>query len=87
MSAEEYPNAWAVQYNIGVHDGVGIAKDKLNEMKDIINEMFDSIQRVRELHSETRSGYCEYCSELGFASNPKESEYPCPTIKALDGEQ
>ena len=48
-----------------------------------ISDLDDAIERVRELHSreeeEDAESYeiCDYCCML----------YPCPTIKALDGEQ
>lgn len=41
-------------------------------------EMREAIVRVRELHWKTRNGHCAHCSM---------PVYPCPTIKALDGEQ
>ena len=44
------------------------------------------VERVRELHKES-GGYCNYCADIGSCCNPKEFEYPCPTIKALDGDQ
>jgi len=48
---------------------------------DELKELESSIQRVRELHAreEDAESYeiCDYCCML----------YPCPTIKALDGEQ
>jgi hypothetical protein len=46
-----------------------------------ISDLTDAIERVRELHAreEDAESYeiCDYCCML----------YPCPTIKALDGEQ
>ena len=45
-----------------------------------------AIQRVRELHKEI-NGYCAYCADIGSCCNPKEFEFPCQTIKDLDGEQ
>lgn len=33
------------------------------------------VERVRELHREDVSGYCEICPDF---------EYPCQTIKALE---
>jgi hypothetical protein len=48
-------------------------------------EMREAIVRVRELHQQD-GNYCTYCADLGAYGNPKEAEYPCPTIKALDGE-
>jgi hypothetical protein len=44
-------------------------------------EAWKAIARVRELHSEVqwaeKAPFCDYDNNL----------YPCPTIKALDGEQ
>ena len=45
-----------------------------------------AVQRVRELHQEI-NGYCAYCADIGSCCNPKDFEYPCPTIKALEGER
>lgn len=47
-------------------------------------------ERVQELHKQILGPYdnyiCEHCSRLTvFASDV--IPYPCPTIKALDGEQ
>ena len=49
----------------------------------------DAIERVRELHK-PRIGYtgdllCIACES--FHEDSKPVKYPCPTIKALDGEQ
>lgn len=66
---------------------------KKSEMKAINNELCQSvynaeeaIQRVRELHKQI-GDYCGYCADIGSYCNPKEFEFPCQTIKALDGEQ
>ena len=53
-------------------------------------ELRAAIARVRELHSSIPcfksdcecEGLCRSCSSLHW-----EVDYPCPTIKALDGEQ
>ncbi|MFF1301080.1 hypothetical protein [Streptomyces sp. NPDC058296] len=48
-----------------------------------IAEQRDSIQRVRELHekrdSDTGHPYCDVCSNHG------DTDWPCATIRALDG--
>lgn len=53
-------------------------------------KMYAAIKRVRELHKPQETMVkpyqveiiCKWCS-----SDPKYVVYPCPTIKALDGEQ
>jgi hypothetical protein len=64
-------------------------KEKLDALCDSyeleIYALDATIQRVRELHRYLPcncgdgicTGFCEVCDD----------EYPCPTIKALDGEQ
>lgn len=55
------------------------------ELKDILQGFIDqqkAIQRVQELHKPIQldkdwGEHCEYCDQ----------DYPCGTIKALDGEQ
>ena len=57
--------------------------------KQIIADMMaltNAIARVRELHNQI-GDYCGYCADIGSCCNPKDFEYPCPTIRALDGEQ
>jgi len=65
-------NATAVQYM------------ELNKQKT------EAIQRVRELHFDNGFGNCITCYqswENGFSVSVFPIVYPCPTIKALDGEQ
>ena len=58
-------------------------------------EMREAIQRVRELHKPYQwdallpnSLLCFECSKINErGSNMFSIQYPCPTIKALDGEQ
>jgi hypothetical protein len=46
-----------------------------------------AIERVRELHKEDNTGYCELCTAIATPDGSDYlSKYPCPTIKALDGE-
>lgn len=47
-----------------------------------IQELKAAIQRVRELHKRTYE-YCANCLDPQGFGVP----YPCPTIRALDGEQ
>lgn len=56
-----------------------------NSSCDCCEAFRDAIERVRELHKEI-NGYCAYCADIGSCCNPKDFEYPCPTIKAIDGE-
>jgi hypothetical protein len=66
-------------------------KDILTLLKTDNDRLEFAIHRVRELHKQvtrfdtSKQGYtCQEC----YASYPYyEYEYPCPTIKALDGEQ
>ena len=51
-------------------------------------ELLAAIERVRELHKEDNTGYCELCTAIATPDGSDYlSKYPCPTIKALDGEQ
>jgi hypothetical protein len=47
------------------------------------------VERVRELHSKTENGKCDHCiDDYNFMDSKLDwQDYPCPTIKALDGEQ
>lgn len=50
-----------------------------------IEEQLAAIQRVRELHVPiTRGLYIGHCRVCEIRDEP--IKYPCPTIKALDGE-
>jgi hypothetical protein len=51
-------------------------------------EMREAIVRVRELHKPggKEFKYCRHC-EIGTVSGYDYADYPCPTIKALDGEK
>lgn len=52
----------------------------LEILKNKIESDHNAIERVREIHSETKWNQCAHCSEWY-------EDWPCPTIKALDGEQ
>lgn len=48
-------------------------------------EAYEAVRRVRELHKPNDLGdkiVCDECEGLLYLT-----EYPCPTIKALDGEE
>lgn len=48
-------------------------------------DFYQAIKRVRELHKPVENEIGTYCYEC--IDNPDSWRYPCPTIKALDGEQ
>ena len=50
-------------------------------------QMYAAIKRVRELHKEDNTGYCELCSAIATPDGSDYlSKYPCSTIRALDGD-
>lgn len=51
----------------------------MNQMDHEIVILLAAIQRVRELHIQ-ESEITTFCKECSYT-------YPCPTIKALDGEE
>jgi hypothetical protein len=52
-----------------------------------VTELQSAIQRVRELHRKDLSGDCSACVIDAQYGAKMYENYPCPTIKALDGEQ
>jgi len=56
----------------------------MNELSEY-KEMREAIARVRELHQEV-NGDCNICKNT-YSNGNGWIKYPCPTIKALDGEQ
>ena len=65
---------------------------------DFVEHPLAGMQRVRELHSIMNGPYddaaCHHCtmlvhevSEMAGITEPIYISYPCPTIRALDGEQ
>ena len=61
--------------------------DKLNNLVLIEKELLWALERVRELHKQVPGPYddyvCDHCTDLyGDDAIP----YPCPTIKAIEGE-
>lgn len=69
--------------------GSGPETDPIIKARQIVarlEQAEQAVQRVREMHSvipvkvnfdEFTTDYCDFCGDL---------EYPCPTIRALDGE-
>lgn len=51
------------------------------------NELVEAIQRVRELHKPVKTYGWLCCSYCAYVRDEDYQEYPCETIKALDGEQ
>lgn len=58
--------------------------DRSIEWQAIAEIYSEAIQRVRELHYKDEYGFC---SECYWQSDCLIEEYPCRTLKALDGEQ
>ena len=60
------------------------------EKTELIDSLTKAVNRVRELHASVlvvdyhKDEVCQECSVLSL---PLVVPYPCPTIKALDGEQ
>jgi hypothetical protein len=63
-----------------VHHWDSISQSSISAMKRLIDAN-KSIERVRELHK-NNNGRCNEC-----VGDVVMEIYPCPTIKALDGEQ
>jgi len=61
--------------------------DECDRMKyyDSLEKAEEAIQRVRDLHIKDFDGKDNFCSFCQF-DNPDSGNWPCPTIKALDGE-
>ncbi len=59
----------------------------IEQLEWIAKSHHDAIVRVRELHKEDNTGYCELCTAIATPDGSDYlSKYPCETIKALDGE-
>jgi hypothetical protein len=56
-------------------------------IKDLADRSLMAIERVRELHKPfgENNEWCDHC-EIGQNSGYEWADYPCPTIKALDGD-
>jgi hypothetical protein len=51
-----------------------------------VDQLSKAVERVRELHREDSSGDCSACVIDAQYGAKMYADYPCPTIKALDGE-
>jgi hypothetical protein len=56
------------------------------EKSDLIIRLTKATNRVIKLHKNV-NGYCTHCRFHFDGALEDDAEYPCPTIKALDGEQ
>lgn len=81
----------ALSLVFGVH---AMSKDQelFDGMARTIADQQEAIERVRELHkpveASTERGMRQICQECwDIAGERLAAVYPCPTIKALDGEQ
>lgn len=56
----------------------GFVDPKWDELLALVNDQANAIQRVQDLHTEMNNNFnaCQECL----------LNYPCPTIKALDGD-
>lgn len=63
-----------------------ITETYINDLRDAANKQYLAIKRVRELHKPfgDNNEWCDHC-EIGQNSGYEWAEYPCDTIKALDG--
>lgn len=69
-------------------DAVQILQHELAITQGKLARAYMSIERVRQLHT-PRDGQCSYCYDLNWSYeglDNQDTSYPCPTIKALDGE-
>ena len=53
----------------------------------LLRKASEAIKRVRELHKPSQVGYETKTVCLACEVQCEPVDYPCPTIKALDGEQ
>jgi predicted phosphohydrolase len=69
--------------------------DRRVKLRLQVDKLEAAIQRVRELHKPIATQYsngkeytgCALCGDEGWDENFYHHEYPCDTIKALEGEQ
>lgn len=81
MSKENLDLINVLEYERGVRTGYGYALPELQRLTALVEKKHQEIERVRHLHR-NNNGYCTEC--LG---DWEKLRYPCPTIKALEGEQ
>lgn len=65
-----------------------ITEKYIDDVRNAAKNNYAAIQRVRELHKEDNTGYCELCTAIATPDGSDYlSKYPCETIKALDGDK
>jgi hypothetical protein len=64
-----------------------ITIEPIDELWLQVNALRESIQRVRELHIEINGPADDRTCSACAVDEHNYPEYPCPTIKALDGDQ
>lgn len=63
---------------------------KIDQQKDnaiegfVFNDVFDALRAVVELHTPRSSGPFEFCFECNGWDEEDGTEYPCPTIQAIE---
>jgi DNA repair ATPase RecN len=77
LTDDEYINWVSKLKNQAIY--IGSLEDEVQYQKNLDKQLTAQIQRVRELHIQ-ETEISEFCKECSYT-------YPCPTIKALDGEQ
>lgn len=65
----------------------GFVDPKWDELLALVDDQANAIERVRELHKPfgENNEWCDHC-EIGQNSGYDWADYPCDTIKALDGD-
>lgn len=57
-----------------------------DSLRTTVDKLHTAIERVRELHSPVRYDLGIPCCEVCIDSYGDPREHPCPTLRALDGE-
>lgn len=60
----------------------------LQVAQSVLEDLHETLERVRRLHKKYKGdvqAFCEHCQDSRQSSGM--ALYPCPTLKALDGEQ
>ena len=68
-----------------VEDYVGVREEKA-ALREENADLRAAIERVRTLHTSVEIGFGPICNECSSASDGWIVPYPCPTLRALDGE-
>lgn len=61
----------------------------MSNMKTVLVDLMilkNAIDRVRELHTKSEFGTCEFCIAGYTGGYPYNYKFPCPTLRALDGD-